>query len=490
MELRKVLRATGKQWIAVALCTLVGLGIALAYNATATKIYASTARSFVAMTAESASDGSALQSAQFAAQRVKSYSQIASSPDVLQPVIEELGLKSSPEAVARQITVANPPNTVLLDLTASDTNPDRAARIANATSLQLARVINKIEAPAGSKSAPVKVSLISPATASATPASPRSLMNLLLGLLFGLGLGIAYALLRDAMDRSVKSSNELESSTGLPVLGEVIFDGQAGERIAALDTASVQSEGYRTVRTNMQFLNIDNPPKVVTVTSAAPGDGKSTTACNLAVAFALGGAKTLLVEGDLRRPRVTQYLGLDGSVGLTDVLASRVSLDEAIQPWMRGTIDVLPSGAIPPNPSELLGSAHMGSLLDKLRDRYDIVVVDASPLLAVSDSAILAAQTDGTLLVVRHGKSTFEQVRDSLAALDHVKAELLGTIINAVPVRRSKKGRYGYGYGYGYGYSDKPQEQPQAEVADVSDAEVTKTAESISVDSREGQVAH
>lgn len=213
---------------------------------------------------------------------------------------------------------------------------------------------------------------------------------------------------------------------------------------------SPRAEAYVTIRTNLRYVDVDHPPRTVVVTSSVPGEGKTTTACNLAIAVAQAGSRVLLIEGDLRRPKVAEYLGVDGSIGLTDVLIGQIQFDDAVIHWRRGLeCDFLASGAIPPNPSELLGSHQMAELLQELAGRYDSVIIDAPPLLPVSDAAILAAVTDGALLVVRHGETRHEQVQHATQALRQVDARILGTILNFAPSRRGREEGYDSGYGYG-----------------------------------------
>jgi capsular exopolysaccharide synthesis family protein len=199
----------------------------------------------------------------------------------------------------------------------------------------------------------------------------------------------------------------------------------------------------------LRYVDVDNPPRSVVITSSLPGEGKTTTACNLAIALAQDGSKVLLVEADLRLPRVAEYLGVDGSLGLTDVLIGQTDPQAAIISWQRGLLDFLPSGAIPPNPSELLGSKHMVDLLEQFTRSYDIVVIDSPPLLPVTDAAILARVADGALLVTRYASATKENVTDASEHLHQAGARLLGTMLNFAPAR--KRAGYGYGYGYGYG---------------------------------------
>jgi receptor protein-tyrosine kinase len=201
------------------------------------------------------------------------------------------------------------------------------------------------------------------------------------------------------------------------------------------------------LRTNLQFVDVDTTEKVLIVTSSLAGEGKTTTAVNLAIAHAQAGQRVLLIEGDLRRPRASRALGLDQSVGVTTVLIGKVTLEEATQVHANGTLHVLSSGAIPPNPAELLQSNAMGDLIDRARSDYDVVIIDAPPLLPVTDAAILAAKADGAIIVVRHGRTRRDQVGTSASRLAQVDAAAIGFVINMTPGRRS-----GYGYGYGYGY--------------------------------------
>ncbi len=184
------------------------------------------------------------------------------------------------------------------------------------------------------------------------------------------------------------------------------------------------------------------------MSSAVPGEGKSTTAVNLALTIAKSGQSVILLEADLRRPKAMSYLQLEGSVGVTTVLVGRVGLNEAIQHRSEG-LDVLAAGSTPPNPAELLQSPRMKKLLATLRTEYSIVVIiDAPPLLPVDDAAVLAANSDGVIMVVNHGKTTRDQVTAAAARLESVHAKLLGTVLNMTLV--SKRSKSGYGYGYGY----------------------------------------
>ena len=262
-------------------------------------------------------------------------------------------------------------------------------------------------------------------------------------------------MLRETLDTTIKSARaSSRRSFRRPIIGTISFDADAVDTplISSLDTYAPRAEAFRVLRTNLQFIDPDLERKVFVITSSLPGEGKTTTAMNLALALAEGGERVALVEGDLRRPKISEYLRLESAVGLTTVLIGKLPLEDAIQTTANEDLAVLTSGSTPPNPAELLKSSSMAALIESLRESYDIVLIDAPPLLPVTDGALLAAQADGALLVVRHGKTTTDQVAVAVERLEAVGATPVGVIFNMTPA----KGGDGYGYGYGYGYAPEP----------------------------------
>jgi len=215
-------------------------------------------------------------------------------------------------------------------------------------------------------------------------------------------LGLGLAILRDILDTSIRSAEALRSISQVPVLGVISSDGSTKKPPLLVDRSprSPRAEAFRQIRTNLQFVNVDSPLRVLVVTSSSAQEGKSTTAANLALTIAETGRRVLLIEGDLRRPKVAEYLGLEGSVGLTNVLAGQVDVKDVLQPWGHGNMTVLPSGSIPANPSELLGSHSMKRLLDSLKKSFDIIIIDTPPLLPVTDAAVTAVFADGAVVIV------------------------------------------------------------------------------------------
>ena len=287
-------------------------------------------------------------------------------------------------------------------------------------------------------------------------------------MILGLLLGLALAVVRHRLDTRIASSEDISAVTDAPVLGNICYDADSAwdDPIKALTSHSPWAEAFRVLRTNMQYVDVDTDKLVFTVTSSMPGEGKSTVAVNLAIALALAKQRVVLVECDLRRPQLAKRLGLDASTGTTAVLIGKVELKDALQRHEPTGLEVLVCGHLPPNPSELLQSIAMEKLLTDLRHDYDVVILDAPPLLPVTDAALLAAEVDGALMVVRHGETTTDQLRHSLERLGTVDAKPLGVVINRAPTKKS-----GYGYGYGYGYAAENDDQvssasaPQAQAA-------------------------
>jgi capsular exopolysaccharide synthesis family protein len=454
-----------RSWPLILIATVVGALVALGLSLTMTPIYQAQSQLFVSV--KSAGQvGDAYSGGLFVQQRVKSYVDVVDSPAVLDPVIQDLGLDMTYTQLAPQVSAQTPPNTVLLNVTATDTSPTQAAKIANAVAASYANEIARLEGAKrtgdglprlevdnqSENQVPVEATVIKPAEVPTSPVSPRTSLNVLLGLLLGLLIGVGIAVLRHTLDTSVKTVEDLEEAADSTPLGVVTYDPEATTNPLVTLRGTPRAEAFRSIRTNLQYVDVDNPPRTVVITSSLPGEGKSTTACNLAIALAQAESKVLLLEADLRRPKVAEYLGVDGSRGLTDILIGQASLDNTVVHWQRGLLDFLAAGAIPPNPSELLGSHQMAELLKELGNRYDIVIIDAPPLLPVTDAAILSTAADGAILVAKQGSTKVEQVQDSTDALRQVNARVLGTVLNFVPMKKRKKYGYGYEYGYGYGY--------------------------------------
>lgn len=466
MDLRDYLRILRGRWRLILLVVLLSVGAAAGLTFSATPIYEARAQLFVSTSGAAVNDAGLAFGGQFAQQRVKSYTEIVASPRVTKAVIDELNLTLSPDELADKISADAPVGTVLIDIFVRDDSPEMAQNIANAVARTFAEVASDLEQPEGSPTSPVKVSVVRTASLPTDPVLPRTTVNLLLGVLVGLTVGVGAAVLRESLDTTLKGADEVHKQLGLSTLGLIAFDRDAVKRplVVQVDPHSHRAEAFRQLRTNLQFADVDNPPRSIVVTSCLPQEGKSTTACNLAITLSQAGLRVVLVEGDLRRPRLGSYLGLEDAAGLTNALVGSARLTDVLQPWGQTGIRVLLSGPTPPNPSELLGSQQMEDLLADLERSADIVVIDAPPLLPVTDAAVLAALASGAVMVLRADKTTREQADRAVQILRSVDARVYGAVLNMIPLKGSRSHRYGYGYGYGYGYapqqvSDKKQQK-------------------------------
>lgn len=449
MELRDFLSLLRKRkWTALVVFLLTMVSAFAITEMTPIK-YAAQSRVFIAVSSINEDLSTALTGSNFTLQRVKSYSQLVKTPSVLYPASEALGINIDPDSVSAKI----PLDTVIIEIRATDVDPSRAARIANQVASSLGAVVLELETPLNGTTSPVKARVVETADVPQVPTQPRPLLNYALGVLLGLAAAAGVVLLRESLDTKVRSPEDIQDLTGASPMSVLPYDDRANTSpLAALSRRSSRAEGFRRARTNLQFLDVDNPPRAIVVTSSIPSEGKTTTAINLALTIALGGQRVLLIDGDLRRPKTAKYLNVDTSLGLTDVLTEATSFESAVQGFHHALIGVLPSGSIPPNPSELLGSHAMEKLIDFVKKHYDIIIIDAPPLLPVSDAAILAAQADGAIFLTRWGKVRREDARAALEQLKSVGARLLGTIVNFAPT--GKRGYY-YGYGYSYGYRNR-----------------------------------
>lgn len=446
MEVVRYLRLLRRQWPLILVCT----GIALLAAALATWLtpptYQSSITMFVSVADGSADTSSAYQANLLSEERVKSYANLLGSRRLAAEVAGQLSDGLTAAQVRAKVSAEIVPETVLLRASVTDTSPGRAQRIAGELGVQFVRLVQDLERPAGRSAALVKVTVVDDAQLPGAPVAPDPIADLALGLIAGLVLGIGASVLRESLDLSVKSAEQLAELTGGSALGVIGLDPAAVKKPLTVHgpAHAPRAEAFRFLRTNLQFVDIDRPVRSVVITSPLAQEGKSLTASNLAIALAQAGKTVALVDGDLRKPRVAHYLGIEGSAGLTSVLLGRVELEEVLQPWGGMSLAVLPSGPIPPNPSELLGSQQMRRILDELRSRADIVVIDAPPLLPVADAAVLGQNCDGAVLVARYGRTSVDQVRRAADQLRAVDVRLLGSVLNMAPLPKDSGYRYSY----------------------------------------------
>lgn len=318
------------------------------------------------------------------------------------------------------------------------------------------------------------VRIIDPAKPDYTPIRPKKKMNIMLGIIMGLGLGIGITFVMEYFDNSVRSAEDIEKA-GFSILGSIPIikleeaakgyrkngkhssttkiDEQeartiAGRLITHFAPKSPISEAYRSLRTSIQYAKADTKIKTIVVTSPGPQEGKSTTVANLAITFAQMGTKVLLVDTDLRRPVLHSIFNMDRSRGISNYLVGKIELDEAIFNTNIDNLYLMPCGTLPPNPSELLGSKSMKSCIAEVKEMFDIVLFDSPPIMAVTDAAVLSSEVDGMILVVKAGQTDRNAVVRSYEILKNIPNHILGALLNVVSI----EGIYGSYYYYYYHY--------------------------------------
>ena len=453
MNLQQFIKILRTRWITVCSAACVPILAAIAYTLTQTPFYQASTQLYVSTTAGS-SVSDLYSGNRLSQDRVLSYTQLVMGETLAQRTIDRLDLDMDAATLKARVAAKSKPNTVLIDVTVLDPSPIRARDIANALSDEFVVMVRELETPAPGAAPDARVVVQQRASIPTAPVVPKKMRNLAAGIALGAMLGVGLALLRDQLDNTIKSPEDLEEVAGTGVIGYVPFDKNlvATHAIAFDSDNSGTAEGFRKLRTNLQFLAVDNPPRLILVTSSSPSEGKSTTAINLALSLAEADHNVVLVDGDLRRPRLADYLDLIGSVGFSTVLSGGASLDDVLQATGFANLTVLTAGTVPPNPSELLGSLAAKKMFTDLRAKFDYVIVDSSPLLAVTDAAILAADADGAIVAVRAGRTKRDQLAHAIGTLRDVDAKLLGAVLTMLPTRGS--GSYSYNYYYGGNYGD------------------------------------
>jgi len=446
VDLHHYLDILRRRWLSVIITALLILALALVVTLAMPKQYTATTRLFFAVAGESVSD--LAQGSNFAEKQMSSYAEVATSPVVLEPVIAQLALPQTATELAKSVEATVPAGTVILDIAATDENPQRAAQIANAVGAQLSSVAGSLSPERQDGTKAVQASTIALAQVPKVPSSPSILFNICAGVVLGLLCGVGVAVLRTLLDTKVRSEQDVRALTDSPILGAVTYDAEVPRHPVILrdEPLAPPSEAVRRLRTNLKFIDVAQRPKSIVVTSSMPGEGKSTIAINLAVSLADTGARVILVDADLRRPSMAEYMGIEGGVGLTTVLIGRAQVEDVTQPLGSSSHDLLPAGQIPPNPSELLGSSAMSTLLKKLSASYDMVLLDSPPLLPVTDAAVLSKMAGGALVIVGADRIHRPQLQEALKSLETARAHVFGIVLNKLD--RKERAAYSYDSGY------------------------------------------
>lgn len=430
---------TRRSWRVLLVCILVGLAGAAAYVWVTPKVYESSSAGFVV----DADATDAVTGGQAAITRAQSYLPLISSAPVYAKIQDDPELNPDGGALAGRLTASLAEGSTLIEVTASASTPESAVALANGALDALAEVITQIETEASATNAPgIKVVPLENAVAPSRPSSPNVMLAFVIGGVAGLVVGYAIVFLRRALDIRVRTADTLSELFGVGILGR-ISKASKGERPGIHGSDPRAAESFRALRTGLRFSSVDDEISSVMVTSANQAEGKTTISTSLARVFAEPDRRTIIVDADLRRPAVAKVMGVDGSVGLSEVLSHQVPLADAIRATSTPGLFVLPAGKIPPNPSEMLGSASLKALIAELTKDY-FVIVDVPPLLPVTDASIVATVVDGVVFVAAAGLTRRPEVTASRRLLEQVHARVLGTVLNMVTSRDGDAGYYYY----------------------------------------------
>ncbi len=496
-------------WLIVLAGLLAGAA-AFAVSIRTTPIYQASTRLLVSTPSTSINgvDPTALVTTQT---MTETYAQMLLDPPVLQGVIDQLKLQTTTDELVKSVSVDVVPNTQLLMISVQDPSPARAADIANAMASVFANRIRELQSQRYADSrdgldkqindigqqitttnnqiavttdpstlqqlqarvtqyrtiyanlvtsyeqvslaeeqTSTNVVVSAPATAPTIPVSPKTTRNTLLAILAGMLLAAGAVFAADALDDTIKNPEEIRRKFNLPILGMIGWHESPDDKPIALnEPRSPTAEAFRSLRTNITFASVDTPLRRIMVTSPTPQDGKTTVSANLAVVFAQGEKKTVLIDADMRRPQIHQKFGLPNRIGLTDLFVQSLNgLERVIQFNSVSSLGLITSGHMPPNPAELLTSKKMTRILDHLNREYDLILLDTPPLLTVTDAAALASAMDGVILVVKPGTTKLTALQQALEQLRAVGARVLGVVLNDV-----NPGSRKYGYYYNRYYS-------------------------------------
>lgn len=529
MELREYIQVIrSRKWVIVQATLIVTL-TALVVSLLMPKTYEGTAQILITeKDTASAILGSALPLSSQPERALQTQVQMMMVRPVAEATIKKLDLRTTPDELMKRVSVSAVGQTNLVRIVAKDGDPGKAAQIANAMANEYVRSARDAERASvaaaadeverrldeakqevldlgkkvaasdkqGELTAELQIAantystlaekleqlrineqlesgpgrVVSSAVVDMEPVSPRLGRNALLALALGLALGVGTAFLYEHLDNTIKSTEEIEKLFGAPVLGTIPLDRidrSTKRRLAIIeDPGSSTAEAYRVLRNSLDFVNFQNDIKTIIVTSAAPGEGKSTVAANLAASLAQTGKRVVLVSVDFRRPTTDQFFSVNNMFGLSDVLLGTHPLKSALQRPGEDQLLVLSAGKMPPNPSELLGSEKMRDVVQALGDWGEWVIIDTPPLLAVADPASVARWADGVLVVSQAGVSTKDAGGKAMELLEKVGAKIVGTVVWGLDESKAAAAGYGHYAGGYYYYSSYYGGQTQAQGED------------------------
>ena len=431
VDVLRYLSLLWQHWWVLSLAAVLGAGGGFGFAESQTPTYRATTTVFLSIS-QAGTAQELVQGSVYTQGVVESYARLANQPIVLDPVRATLDIDGSSRALARQVTATAELDTTLIAITTTGPDPDDTAALADAVAEELRTAVRTLSPGAAAGAETVRLTTVGQAAVPRFPVSPNTRVDTAAGGALGILLAIAGLVFRDLVDTRVRNQEDVHQASGLALIGRVPFE-RRGLRgpLASLDGRSVRAEAYRQLRTNLNFVDVDGWLKSVVITAGSAGEGKTTTAVNLAQVLAAAGLRVLLVDADLRRPAVARVLDIEGAVGLSTVLVGRADLADAVQEWGGQGLRVLTSGEVPPNPTELLSSEAMRKLVAHLESEHDIIVFDTAPVLPVTDPAVVAKVVSGAVLVVVDSRRTTRaRLKATVETLSSAGVRLAGVVLN------------------------------------------------------------
>lgn len=441
MPLQDYLTTLKRHSAMILVLAILGAGVAYLYSLTVEPQYRSQADVMVVPT-KGDNPAELAQGANYISSLAQTYTLLATSPEVLEPVIDDLDLDVSAHQLGRSVDVQVPMDTFVLQIGVTDTDSARAQQVAEAIADQLASTVPRVS-PEGADGKPsVQITTIAHASQPTFPIKPDKRKNMLVGLAVGVLLGVVIAVYRTKYMSRIDTAEDVATVTELSVLGEIpaVSGKKSPVRVLRSVPQGRVAEAMRQLAASLRFFDLGGQRRVILVTSGLSHEGKSSVSLGLSLTLAEAGHSVLYVEADLRRPSAAQYTGLETSVGITDVLVGDVTIQEASQQWGHENLSVLACGAKPPNPGQVLASEELGALITEARGLFSYVIVDSPPVLEVSDAIWLSSSVDGTLVVTRVGETATADLRRSLETLERADSPVIGVVLDCVKTRR--KGAY------------------------------------------------
>lgn len=398
------------------------------------------------------------------------YIEILQTRDFLESVSELTKSKTNWKKISNMLSVSIVNDTELIDISVTTNDPDLSFDIAESViSAAPTKLLSIYEAG--------KVNVVNKVHYPDVPNSKRTSVTTVIGFLLGFIIGTGGAFIRSLFDNKISNSTEIVNKYDVSILGELSNTDPSGKskkrkgRSLPRETEKILSkksnfdtvETYKSIRTNIMFsIPKSDKGKIITITSPAPSEGKTTTAINLAITFAQTNSKVLLIDCDLRKARVHRYLQIERGIGISNVLCGFCKLESAIKKQVRENLDVLTAGELPPNPAELLNNDVFGAVLSELQEKYDYIFIDTSPMTVVTDATIVLPKSQGVVVIVRENQTTFDLLDETMEDIKKVKTKILGVVVLDSAKKEKKYGYYKYkkyGYKYNYSYSDNTYEK-------------------------------